>query len=98
VESSGNSAYPCYQRNVASSEDGGALRLSARAELLPMIAVSVGARRFLDQSLVTYIDPHSIPARVFSTAKLPFSLATLSNFLLIPDLSGPNAGYFAFEH
>jgi hypothetical protein len=87
-----------YQRNIASAEDGGTLRLSARAELIPMIAVSQGARRFLDQSLVTYVDPHTIPARMFSTAKLPFSLSALNNFLLIPDLSGPNAGYFTFEH
>lgn len=86
-----------YQRNLASLEDGSTLRLQARTTEIPVLAISVGSRRLLEQMLITYIDPRTIPPRVIDGSNLPFNPKMLPQFLLVPDLSSTNAAMYTFE-
>lgn len=86
-----------YQRNLASLDDGSTLRLQAKGSEVPVIAISLTSRRFLEQMLITYIDPKTIPPRLISSTTLPFNPKMLPQFLIVPDLSGGNANAFVFE-
>jgi len=86
-----------YQQNPATSEGGRALRLEGEANTIPFVAVSVTARKFLDQMLVTYVDPQKLPPQFIPDKLLPFKSSLLSQFILVPDLSGDNAAYFSFD-
>jgi len=86
-----------FQRNLASASDGDSFRLEGRTDEIPFIAVSMSAQKFLDQMAVSYIHPKSLPPGLINSSRLPFNSSALTQFLLLPDLSGNNAAFFTFE-
>jgi len=87
-----------YQRFLASQGDKGAnLKLLGRGTVIPVIAVSRGLQNYLEEMRVTYVDPKSLPANVIENNQLALGKDMLSQFLLVPDLSGANARHFYFS-
>jgi hypothetical protein len=86
-----------YQRGLASREDGSTMRLKGRTGHVPIFAVSRSSKKYLEENLVTYIDPYALPHDLVEGLSLPFDHTQLSHFLLVPDLSGTNASSFVIQ-
>ncbi len=86
-----------YQQSVALRGEGSMVRLQATGSRIPVFAVSKSAKEFLSTMRITFIDPSSVPAEMLKGAT-PLGENTLkSGFLLVPDVSGSSARYFAFS-
>jgi hypothetical protein len=91
------SAILSYQRNLASTEKGGAaVHLSPRTAVIPVIAISRESRPYLEEMRITYIDPERLPAQLVNPANTSVSPEVLKRFILVPDLSGANSKKYVF--
>ncbi len=69
-------------------------RLRARTRTIPVVAISRGARRFLRQMQVIYLEPTAIPSSLLPRRLTSVSSQTLANYVLVPDLSGKKCNRF----
>ncbi len=86
-----------YQQNAANPKNEKGVLLQGVSFQVPIAAVPISAKSFLEQMLVTYIDPQKLPSEYIPEQMLPFKEALIGNFVLVPDLTGDNAAYFSFD-
>lgn len=77
-----------FQRGIASAREGTAFHLQTKESRFPVLAISKSARPLLDQMVVDYIIPSSLPRKALEGALLPFHVQKLEEYLLVPDLTG----------
>lgn len=85
-----------FQRQTASADEA-PVNLRGRVPQIPVVAVSRTTRNFLNQTLIIYVDPLSLPAKVLNSLELPFRRTLVSKYLLVPDLSGKNVTLYSFQ-
>lgn len=84
-------------RRQVADEARSDFEIIARAEEIPVVAVSRNAKRFLEQMRVVTIDPNSLPPEVLLGLTGPLSGENLKRFVLIPDVSRANGQAFVIK-